>query len=344
MAAHLSVVLPIGPAIADSKTANEWLQQSIDSLLHQTWRDLEIVLVGPAARSGDWPDAAMSQTDSRIIRIRRQEPGIVSALNDGFAFASGDLIARMDADDVACRERLGNQLRFMQSRPDIGLSSTRVEIHTSTGKLNRGNLEYMSWLNSLQEPEQISRNLFIESPCPHPSWLMKRSVWQQLGGYRDCRWAEDYDFLLRAELAGIAMGKPDTRPLLKWREHDNRLTRCSSRYSRQMFIAAKAWALARSHARQRDVVIIGTGRNAKLMFDALKHENVNVKAFVDVQKNVKNRTLRNKPVTNYPAIAKRKHGDALLLSVVTRFGARDQLKSWFNENNFRETTDYIFAG
>ncbi len=344
MASLLSVILPLAPDIAKSAIANQWLQQCLDSLARQTWQDFEIILVGPAAGSGHWPEAAIRCTDTRVHRIRRQHPGIVAALNDGFAYAKGEFIARMDADDVAHPERLNSQLRYMKTNPDIGLSATIVEIDNGGETLGRGNIEYMRWLNAVRDPLQIRENLYVESPCPHPTWMMKREVWQQLDGYRDCSWAEDYDFLLRADLAGIQMGKPTTGPLLKWRDHNNRLTRCNPRYSKEQFIAAKAWALAQSHLRQRDAVVVGTGRNAKRMFDALNHWQVNVQAFVDVHQTVKKKTLRGKPVTNYAALANREHGDALLLSVITRFGARENLRIWFKENDFNEIEDYIIAG
>ena len=148
MAPLLSVVLPLGPCIANSTIANQWLQQCLDSLAFQTWQDFEIILVGPAAGSGHWPEVATRCTDSRIRRIRRRYPGIVPALNEGFAHATGEFIARMDADDVAHPDRLNCQLQYMRANPDIGLSATVVEIDNGSESLCRGNIEYMRWLNA----------------------------------------------------------------------------------------------------------------------------------------------------------------------------------------------------
>ena len=65
----------------------------------------------------------------------------------------------------------------------------------------------------------------------------------RLGGYADPDWPEDYDLYLRADAAGMQMGKPAWL-LLRWREHARRLTRTDHRYDLQRFQAAKAHYLS----------------------------------------------------------------------------------------------------
>lgn len=342
----VSVLLPVGPKSLANERGRSWLQESLNSLLQQSHQALEILMIGPDKNC----DADLSELklpdDSRIRLLQRPSPGIVTALNTGIDAARGNWIARMDADDLAHPTRIERQLGYLRKNTQIDLCSCDVEIFSDDGPIQRGNLEYMRWLNGLTQSKEIAASLLIESPCPHPTWLMKQSLCQQLFGYRDSNWAEDYDFLLRAHQSGALMGKPPSTntPLLRWRDHDNRLTRQSERYSRGNFIAAKAWAMTHTCLKGRSAVIIGTGRNAKLMYDALNTQGITVDYFVDLHTDVKNRSLRRTEIIDYKSIAERIHGDALLISVVTRYGARTKLKHWFDENDFVEERDFVFAG
>ena len=342
----VSVLLPVGPKSLADQQSRSWLQESLNSLLQQSHQALEILIIGPDETCNDDLSGLSLPDDSRIRQLQRPSSGIVAALNAGLDQARGNWIARMDADDLAHPTRIARQLGYLRENPQIDLCSCDVEIFSDEGPIQLGNLEYMRWLNGLTQTQEIARSLLIESPCPHPTWLMKHSLCQQLSGYRDSIWAEDYDFLLRTHMSGALMGKPPSinTPLLRWRNHDNRLTRLSERYSRSNFISAKAWAMAHTHLKERSAVIIGTGRNAKLMYDALNTHGITVDYFVDLHTHVKKRTLRHTEITNYKSIAERVHGDALLVSVVTRYGARTKLKHWFDEHDFVEERDYVFAG
>lgn len=343
---HISIILPVGPVTLQNPSLARWLRASIVSILAQTHRDFELLLILPNDICNSDSILAPIPQDSRIKYLNRDCPGIVSALNTGIAAASGNWLARMDADDLALPQRLSSQLSYMARNNDVDFCSGAVEIFSDDQPLAQGNRQYQLWLNETCSHDSISANLYIECPCPHPTWLIKRKVIDTIGGYRNTQWAEDYDFVLRAAQAGLRFGKPatDQGALLRWRTHPLNLTRKDSRYKKINFIKAKAWAMAQSLLRDRPAVIVGTGNNAKHMYDALTNNNVQVNYFVDLERPGRKTSLRNTPVISYSDIQKRHHRDALLVSVVTRYGARQQLRQWFDENKFIEQTHYVFAG
>jgi hypothetical protein len=102
----------------------------------------------------------------------------------------------MDADDVSHPDRLSQQLRFLQEHPEVGVVGTQVKGFPSR-TLGDGYRRYVAWLNALLTPEQIEREIFVESPLAHPSVLMRRSVVEVLGGYQAVEGPEDYDLWLR---------------------------------------------------------------------------------------------------------------------------------------------------
>ena len=125
-----------------------------------------------------------------------------------------------------------------------------------TDQIGEGFQLYYDWLNSLVTHEDITREIFVESPIANPCAAFRRSWIRDLGGYRDHGWPEDYDLWLRFFLAGAGFAKiPEV--LLEWREHPERLTHQDSRYSVENFLRAKAHYIAQGPAQ-------GSGRRFRV--------------------------------------------------------------------------------
>lgn len=340
----VTVVMPVRAETATDSRLQQWLKEAVQSLAAQSYSNLEILLVGDSDRRVErWLPHDISRLPNLQI-VARDDTGLVAALNTGIKAASGNLIARMDADDVALPERISRQVQLLQQQPAVDFCATRVEIFGPPGGITDGSRRYQDWLNSQISSEAIQQSVFIESPMPHPSWMLRRKLLQQLGGYRRIDWAEDYDLVLRAWLAGCTMAKPQGGPLLRWREHDLRLTRTDELYSRRNFLRAKAWALSRSLLKERNAIILGTGSNAKRLHDALRDNNVSVSCFVELNSAHRKTTLKNLPVINYDELAANKNQNNFIVSAVTRYGARKIIRQWFDTQKMIDGVDYTFAG
>ena len=345
MNALVSILMPV-------KHIDRYVKVAIDSMLAQLDVDIELLLIGAPETSNTNNTLALLlnryfKRDSRITLVARDKPGIVSALNTGLAHASGSYIARMDADDIAAPERLRTQLKVAQTQPDNSLISACVEIFSDDYPVQAGNRHYQRWLNQLCTPSAISQACFIESPMPHPAWLAHKTVWSSIGNYSNGDFPEDYDFVLRAWLAGIPMIKPE-RTLLRWREHPQRATRTDPRYRREAFIGRKASALASPDAglfldEGRAVWIVGTGRNARYWHDALEAQQVSVAGFVDFDGPDTQRQKRDKPVIGYSDLAELRK-DALIVTAISNPDARQQLCTWFADQRMVQGQDVIIGG
>jgi hypothetical protein len=113
---------------------------------------------------------------------------------------------------------------------------------------------YIEWQNGLRGAD-IRREMFVESPFPHPSVMVRKEWVESVGGYQEHGWPEDYDLWLRLYLAGAHFGKVP-QVLLEWREAPERLTRTDSRYSLENFLRLKAWALKNGPLQGREAVFI----------------------------------------------------------------------------------------
>lgn len=171
-----------------------FIADAIQSILDQTFRDFELIIVDD--RSLDATPAIIRSFAARDARIRchfnTEHVGLLpNALNRAAALARGDLIARMDADDVALPHRLQKQVEFLSLHPDIGVVGGGIVIVDEGGK-TIGERRY--WL----EDAAIRKNLFFCSPFCGASIMMHRSLLERVGGfdpaYPVC---EDYDLFLR---------------------------------------------------------------------------------------------------------------------------------------------------
>ena len=324
----LSVLLPCRNTAAT-------LDEALESIAAQMFREFEIIAVDDGSTDGT---AALLEKwatrDNRIRTIFTSPRGIVSALNTAAEQAQGTLLARMDADDIAAPLRLEHQIEFLDAH--TGLAACGTWIRYIPRHLVRGGARrYEQWINSVNSPAEMERDLFIECPIPHPSLVMQRTAFERVGGYRDMGWPEDYDLILRFWEAGYPFGKvPEV--LLEWREHPERLSRTDSRYGEKAFRRCKAHFLGRRIA-GRAVVVWGAGPVGKAFARAIQNEGHEVVAFVDLDPRKIGQTIHGAPVVRPAAIAK--YQTAYVLAAVGSLEAREEIRASLRTAGFREPED-----
>jgi len=326
----VSVVMPV-------HNGGKFLGPAVTSILLQTFEHLELVLVDD--NSTDGAVAALDKRDPRLIVIKCKGRGVAYAFNTGFRHCKGKFIARMDADDISLPGRLQIQLDYLNRHPHVDIAGSCVEIFSEHGI--QGGLErYQNWLNSVREPEQVHKQIFIESPLPNPGVIFRRAALQALGGYRDKEWPEDYDLFLRADACRMQMGKPE-QVLLRWREHESRLTHTDGRYKREQFMRAKTHFLVRYRLTGRSTIIWGAGPTGRQVFDLIIAEGGKVEGFIEVHPRRIGGQKRGLPV--WPVDKVKTLGAAMLLVAVGAAGAREEIAGFLHQQNKTEGRDYLFV-
>ncbi len=326
----VSVVLPV-------RNGGLYLDEAVASILNQTVENLELILVDD--HSTDEAVSRLDKSDSRLKVFRSNGQGVVDAFNTGFTHCQAGFIARMDADDISLPGRLQCQLDYLDRHPDVDIAGSCVEIFSETGI--QGGLErYQSWLNSVREPEQVHNQIFIESPLPNPGVMFRRAALQQLQAYRNNEWPEDYDLFLRADAAGLKMGKPEP-VLLRWREHETRLTHTDPIYKREQFMRAKTHFLVQHRLKGQSVIIWGAGPTGRLMFDLIIAEGGKVEGFIEVHPRRIGGQKRGLPVWSLDKVEDL--GATMLLVAVGAAGAREEIAAFLQAHNKVEGQDYLFV-
>lgn len=310
---------------------------AIDSILAQSFGDFELVVVDDGSVDGtSGVLRACSERDARMRVVTIPHSGIVAALNAGLAACTGELVARMDADDLAHPERLQRQVDYLREHPDVRVCSTRIEMFPREA-VGPGMLRYEAWINGLVTHDEIVRELFVESPLPHPSVMM----WRADCSYEDHGWPEDYDLWLRCHALGLRFGKvPDV--LLRWRQTEQRLSLTDPRYSAENFLRAKAHYLARRlRGTGRPVAIWGAGKTGRRLLKGLLAGGVQVEALIDIDQRKIGRIRKGVPVvdSNWPSV----HEDAVVIAAVGAAGAQSRIRDSLVRLGRREGHDFICA-
>jgi cellulose synthase/poly-beta-1,6-N-acetylglucosamine synthase-like glycosyltransferase len=329
----ISVLLPV---YNDGAT----LGRAVRSIRNQTFTDWELLLLddGSTDDSADRMER-LSRADSRIRLVRLPHEGLSRTLNQGLSLAAGRTIARMDADDVSHPKRFSLQKDFLDRRPDICAVGCRIRLFPRA-RLTPGMRVYEGWLNSLISPEDISREIFVESPLAHPSVMVRREALEQAGGY-ETRGPEDYDLWLRLHGMGFRFAKvPQT--LLWWMDRPDRISRCSPDYTREAFRRCKARHLA-DHLGQGTPVILLGNREAKRLAILLREQGVVVKGYVDINPGRIGTRHNGVPVLGYEDL-KQKRPDCLMLAAVGTRGAREDIRRRLAVLGFQEQEAFLCVG
>jgi glycosyltransferase involved in cell wall biosynthesis len=184
----VSVVMPVF-------NGERFVGDAIDSVLRQTFTDLELVIVddGSTDRTAHIV-ASRAKRDSRIVAQRLPtNQGLVAARNACAALARGDFLAVLDADDMSLPDRLERQVAFLRAHPDVGVLGASVQLIDESGRIGR--------LKTFPSgPGLVAWSMVFFNSLAHSTVMMRRSTWTAVGHYApEMKYgAEDYDLLVRA--------------------------------------------------------------------------------------------------------------------------------------------------
>lgn len=191
----------------------QYLAEAIDSILYQTYANFELIIIDDGSTDNS-SSIVNSYSDGRIKYIYQCNLGLPAALNHGLGIATGQLICRMDADDISLSSRLEEQVDFMKNNPDCGILGGQAYLIDAQGNEIGQKLKPIDYTT-------ISKAIIWGCPVIHPTYLVRDDVYKKLSGYRESIiYAEDYDFLLRAYGQGYVINNLKSF-LIKYRISDS---------------------------------------------------------------------------------------------------------------------------
>lgn len=168
------------------------LIESITSVIEQELTSWELILVldRPSQELLELADQIVNK-DNRIKRIVSPGAGIVDALNFGLNFASAELIARLDSDDLMEPARLSIQANYFLGSPELACVGSQMSFINEDGT-------YIGSTSYPVKSSEIRKHLRYQNCIGHPSVMYRKKKVIEVGGYRKAlTGVEDYDLWLR---------------------------------------------------------------------------------------------------------------------------------------------------
>lgn len=191
-------------------TNPEFLKEMIESILNQTFKDFEFLLLNDSPENKELKKIVESYNDRRIIYLENEKNlGISKSRNKLLELAKGEYIAIFDHDDISLPERLEKQADFLDKNPGTGIVGTNF-IKYSSKRVHR----------NPEKNKDIKRNLVIRGCIvAHSTVMIRKSVMIE----HNVRWREEYspceDYMLFAELIDRTMFFNIQQPLIIYRDH-----------------------------------------------------------------------------------------------------------------------------
>ena len=167
-----------------------WVGEAVGSVLGQTEQDHELIVVNDGSTDAT-ADVLGAMTDPRLRVVRQEAAGLTRALNRALGLARADLVARLDADDLALPERLARQRVFLIGHPEVGLLGTAAREVDAGGRP-------LGDVRPPQDDAAIRRALIRANPFVHSSIMARRALLAAAGGYDErVAVAQDYELWMR---------------------------------------------------------------------------------------------------------------------------------------------------
>lgn len=218
----ISIVIP-------TYNQSEYLQEAVESVLNQTYKNIEIIIVDDGSTDNTL-GVVRSFDNNKIIYIQQKNKGASSARNTGIKKANGEYIAFLDSDDLWLKNKLRKQIDFIKENPEIGLLGTGCYQMINIGKMIHKKI--FPFENKILQKDLIKYNPFIQS-----SVMIRKNVFDDIGLYDEkFKESEDYDLWLRIAQKYKIANLPEA--LITKRYYEKGL--CLSKDSKQLYFVLKA--------------------------------------------------------------------------------------------------------
>jgi len=233
----MTTALPTVSVIMTVYDAERYVGAAVESILAQTYDDFEFIIIDDGSRDRS-PTILqrLSERDERIHLVSRANTGICPARNEALALARGELVAILDADDIALRERLSTQVEFFRTHDSVVCAGGWFEVIDWAGRM----------LTVLKPPTgdaEIQEQLLQgHTAICQPACMFRREASARIGGFDESMSSsEDLDFFLRLGEIGTLANIP--KCLVRYRIHgaSTSATARMEMYEHARAACARAW-------------------------------------------------------------------------------------------------------
>lgn len=197
------------------------IEEAMDSIFNQTYKNIELIVVLDNPNNKELYSFLLQYGNKIKLVVNKENKGLPYSLNVGIAAASGNIIARMDSDDISFPNRLEVEYKFLIEGSYDLISSNITYIDEDGKELNIIH-------NAPDTDKKLLRRLKHVNCMSHPTYMFTKKMYDITGGYKEeLKAAQDYEFVNNAIERGFHIGIC-TETLLKYRIRNGNISQTKS--------------------------------------------------------------------------------------------------------------------
>lgn len=328
----VSIVMPV-------KNTARYLNECLDSILKQSYTNWELLVVDDGSTDDSFNVLeSYSDKDNRIKIFKNNGSGIIDALRLAYQNSSGELITRMDSDDIMNKDKLEVLSENLCDRGKGNIAVGLVQYFSENG-VGDGFKNYEQWLNGLTLTGNNFDEIYKECVVPSPCWMVYREDLDKCDAFNSNRYPEDYDLTFRFYLNGLKPIACD-KVLHHWRDYTNRTSRTHEHYADNTFIEIKTdYFLELEYSPQMNLVLWGAGGKGKSVAQKLINQQVDFHWICDNPKKI-GKHIYDKQLLSFDELDNIKNAQSIV--TVANPKAKEEIKNYFGLRNQKSMKDFFF--
>lgn len=330
---------PLVSILTPFKNTENYLTECIASIIAQTYTNWELLVVDDSSTDNSYDIVNdFCKTDSRIKLLKNTGEGIIEALRLAFKNSNGELITRMDSDDIMAPNKIEilaqNLLHFGKGHVALGL----VKYFSENG-VGPGYKSYEKWLNQLTIKGSNYTEIYKECVIPSPCWMVYRNDLETCGAFDHNVYPEDYDLTFRFYQQGYkCIACNDV--LHYWRDYSTRTSRTHIHYAQNHFSNLKTFHFLNiDYDPKKTLIIWGAGNKGKIIAKTLIEKNITFK-WICNNPNKINKEIYGQTMLDFRELKQFKNFQSII--TVANKEAQEEIRSFMATLRLRPFKDYIF--
>ena len=330
---------PLVSILIPFKNTEEFLAECLESVCAQDYDNWEIWAINDHSTDTSLKIADdFAQKDSRINIRTNTGQGIIEALRLAYTHSKGELVTRMDSDDIMPPNKLSLMTSSLVAQGKGYLAVGLVAYFSERG-INDGYRKYETWLNELTATGSNFNEIYKECVIPSPCWMAYSEDLDTCSAFEPDRYPEDYDLAFRfyeQKLKCI----PCTQVLHHWRDYDTRTSRTSAHYAQNYFLDIKLhYFLKLDFDPIRPLVLWGSGKKGKILAKKLVEHDVDFYWLCD-NPNKTGKSIYGITMRHFTFLEKLKKPQSII--AVANTEEQSKIKAYFSELGQIRMGNYFF--
>ena len=334
-----SMQQPLVSILTPFKNTESYIEECIASIIDQSYTNWELLIVDDHSEDRSYQLVAeFADKDQRIALLKNNGNGIIDSLRLAYSKSSGELITRMDSDDIMVPYKLDAMVNDLSSKGLGHVALGKVQYFSAEG-ISNGYARYETWINALTHNGSNFSEIYKECVIPSPCWLIHRTDLEACDAFNPNRYPEDYDLTFRFYRSGLTC-IPSEKTLHLWRDYSTRTSRTHEHYAQNYFLDIKLhYFLELDHEPKRPLTVWGAGNKGKTIALCLVNMGIPFIWICDNPKKIGTH-IYGQELRAFDFLSDLNNPQCIV--TVANEESQKEIRTYFDDRQMTTMTDYFF--